>query len=137
MARVRLVLGSVSVGRSPVETRRVPSNINRKMHWAKKLRWDRAWKEEVFYAVAQQRGKLGKLPLAGVPKVSVQLFQTKLMDYDNLHSSAKVIIDALKVGGGCGVIADDGPNDISVSVSQEQVNRRDDEHVEVELSFSV
>lgn len=128
---ITLKLGQVCVGKNSVQCRRIPFNTaNRQMHWAIKAKWAKAWKEEVGWAFMQQRNKLCKLPLK-FAHITINLYTTRLMDYDGAYTAIKPILDGLKVNGGVGVIIDDSPKYIDLLVKQIKVAHREDEHVEL------
>lgn len=119
--------------------RKVPLNPNARMHWAERHRWNRAWKDAVYYSWLE----LGKPKLAGEgkPTVSILFRQIHLMDKDNLHAAAKPLIDALKpahgildANPGIGLIPDDGPDDIVLEVIQEKAEKRDEEGITMTIS---
>ena len=51
MSSVQLKLNQVCTGKRKPKCRYVPYNQNKKMHWATKAKWKKAWEEEVAWAV--------------------------------------------------------------------------------------
>jgi hypothetical protein len=78
----------------------------------------------------------GELPLDR-PQLTISFFQIQTMDADNLRGSGKIVIDALKEDGGCGLIRDDSPEDLPAPIyRQEKVMHRKEEHVEVDITVT-
>lgn len=140
--RIKLKLGNVLVGIKNPQTRRVPHNMsNQRMHWAEKKRWNNAWAEEVGWAFMANRNKFGKLPLKKC-KMTFKLFMTQPYDLDGAYRSIKPLLDAFKVWKdgkkqvpGLGVIVDDSPKHLDLCVKLEKVKKRDEEHVEIIISY--
>lgn len=125
---IKLKLGQVCVGKRKITCRRVPYNTaNRVMHWTKKAQWKKAWEEEVYWVVKENRKKLGKLPLK-FAHIRINLSNIRLMDYDGAYASVKPILDGLRYAD---VIVDDSPKDIDLEVKQFKVKHRVDEKVEI------
>lgn len=99
------------------------------MHWAEAKKWHDGWFSEV--AIAARLATRGK---AMVPylraRVIVDYQVVRLMDVDNLHGSAKPLLDALKdAHGGAGVIVDDSPEHIELVVRQCKVGKINEQGV--------
>jgi len=124
---IKLQLNQVCIGVRNYKCLRVPDSPNKKMHWATKHKWTKAWQEAVGWAVIKNRQKLGKLPLCK-PQICVLLRLCKLRDKDNLYASVKAVVDGLTIAG---VIEDDSPKYIDLDVKQEKVAHRKDEYVEI------
>ena len=62
---ILLKLNPVTIGKRELKTRSIPCNDNqlRRMHWAEKGKWAKAWKEEVGWAVKEYRSKSKPLVL--------------------------------------------------------------------------
>ncbi len=130
---ITLKLNQVCLGKRVVRCRRIPHNMsNSRMHWMTRNKWNQAWKEEVGNAVMMQRREFWKLPLE-YAKITIVFFTTRLMDYDGAYNAAKPILDGLKVKDGAGVIIDDSPKYIDLTVKQEKVAHRQEEHVEIQI----
>lgn len=120
-------LKPVSVkARNGFRTRAVPYGPNTRMHWGLRARWNKAWQEEVGWA----------LKLAGVKKpeytrVAFRLYTTRPQDFDNSVASVKALLDGLK-----GIaIEDDAQKYIGqVPVDTIKVATLLEEHVEIDLS---
>lgn len=125
-------LGQVCIGQRTFKCRRIPHNQNARIHWHEKSRWNQAWREEVYWAVRLMKRSLPKLPLEHA-KLRITFFQIKTADQDNCYGSAKILVDALKVNGGAGVIVDDSPKHVEIEVGQTKVSHMKDEHVEIEV----
>ena len=97
-----------------LEIPRIPESPNdlRRFHWRHRHRHDKLWKDEVWYAVLQ--AKPFHAPLAKV-KVSIDRRSRGRLDPDNLVSSMKPVIDALRHAG---VIRNDTPDHIELVVTQ-------------------
>lgn len=130
---ITLTLGQVCVGKRVMKCRRVPHNFaNKRVHWSERYRWGEAWKSEVGYTFMAARPRNLKLPLK-FAKITVILSVIHLFDYDGAYSCVKPILDALKVTGGVGVIIDDSPQYVDLSVQQKQVRHKADEGVEIRI----
>ena len=124
---IKLQLNQVCIGVRNYKCLRVPDSPNKKMHWAIKHKWTKAWQSEVGWAVIKNRHKLGKLPLLK-PQICVLLRLCKLRDKDNLYASVKAVVDGLTLAG---VIEDDSPKYIDLTVKQEKVAHRKDEGIDI------
>ena len=97
-----------------IEVPRIPESPNelRRFHWRHRYRHDRLWKDEVWYAVLQ-------IKLVGAPfpkaKIMIDRRSRGKLDPDNLVSSMKPVIDALRHAK---VIADDTHEHIQLTVTQ-------------------
>ena len=94
----------------------VPS-LNRllRMHWRTRRRLLKKWEWAVFAEVYRLGGPIA---VKQVGRVAVRITRRgrKTLDQDNLHGSAKIILDALKASR---VIDDDSPAHIELTVEQE------------------
>jgi len=130
----------------------VPPNwLNWKRGLKERIRSRTDWKERASLAARVARAKSGWL----LPKnsdhrsVAIRCFRVRQLDHDGLHASVKPIIDGLKyvqyvrLGKrgtryvqveGAGLIYDDGPRFVTVSVSQHPVEHFADEKTEIEVS---
>ncbi|MFH2013545.1 MAG: hypothetical protein ABIJ17_01075 [Patescibacteria group bacterium] len=102
---------------------------NQSMHWREKYEWCKAWKEEVYGQVMIIRNKLGKLPLLN-PKITIVFHVVRQFDLDGAYNAAKPILDGLKVDW-AGLIVDDSPKYIELSVKQTKVDHKVEERVEI------
>ena len=59
--------------------------------------------------------------------VSIESRRIRLLDTDNLVGGSKFVLDLLKKRGGCGLIDDDAPDRIALSVTQTKVRHPVDE----------
>ena len=141
MGKIILKLGQVCIGSRRPVCRRLPHNMsNQRMFWATKNQWRDAWQEEVYYAIAQNRQQLGKLPLRK-PKIELTAYVCRLYDPDNLSGIFKPLIDQFKeIKGydkqghkiaGSGLIVDDSAKYCQIKCKQKKVARRQDERVEI------
>jgi len=96
-----------------------PPSANNRLHWAKKARLMRVFKEDIAWQVkAVYREK----PLALAHVRCIILHSTAhLYDYDNAYSVVKSLVDGLTMGG---LIEDDSPRHITLSVHQERGTAR-------------
>ena len=116
---------------SSKKCRYVPANMmNVKMHWAEKAKWKKAWEEEVLWAVYKNRKKFGKLPLQ-YAKVKIIFHHIKVFDKDGMYSAAKPIVDGLVKAG---VIVDDSPRYIDLTVTQKKANKVIEQCVEIKIT---
>jgi len=116
------------------QTRKYPHNFsNVQFHWSLKHRWNKEWKEAVSTEVMLNRKKLGKLPLQGIPNIKVVFKMTQPFDLDGAYRASKPLVDALKIRDGCGVIIDDSPKDINLTVETKKVAHKAEEGVYIEL----
>lgn len=107
--------------------RSVPHSLNSKMHWTERNKWNMGWYEEVYYAMAQQRRKFGKLPYAQ-SRFLIRYYLTHPMDKDNAYGSAKPIIDGLRYAG---VIVDDSIRHFDFEIEQIKIKKVTDQGVEL------
>ncbi len=112
------------------ECRYVPYNTsNKKMHWAKKAKWKKAWEEEVGWCIYENRKKLGKLPYQKA-HVTVVFTHIQLFDKDGSYTAAKPIIDGLTKNG---VIIDDSPKYIDLHVEQRKAIKVSDQNTQIRI----
>ena len=97
-----------------LEIPRIPESPNdlRRFHWRHRYRHDQLWKDEVRYAVLQSKPL--NIPFAKA-KVSIDRRSRGRLDPDNLVSSMKPVIDALRHAR---VLADDTVDHIELTVTQ-------------------
>ena len=74
--------------------------------------------------------KKGEARHTGRVAVSITAFQVRLLDPDNL--CPKHLIDGLRYAG---LIHDDNPEEIILTVSQKKVRTKEEERTEVELTY--
>jgi hypothetical protein len=93
---------------------RAPPSLNQtlRMHWIERRRLQRLWVKEIWVAAFEAQIKT---PPTLKAKVSIERRGPKLLDPDNAVGATKIVIDALK---DCGLIEDDSPDHIELSVSQ-------------------
>jgi len=64
--------------------------------------------------------------------VSYVLYRVRLLDPDAIHGATKVCTDCLQQ---IGLISGDGPNDITLSVSQEKVAHRNEQRTKLTIVY--
>lgn len=109
---------------------RVPPSLNvwLRLHWAKKTKYKAALLEALWASLHENNPKKPKFPFKK-SKIDIEYFLHELRDVDNLWGSVKPLIDCLKIDKGLGIIQDDSPEYITLSVEQYKVETRDDEMV--------
>lgn len=128
-----LKLNPVTIGRRELKTRSIPCNDNqlRRMHWAERGKWAKAWKEEVGWAVQKYRSKTKEWVFFFHKKLTIQVifYCIKTMDSDNAMAAIKPLIDGLV---DMEVIKDDSDAFVKIlPVMQIKVSKREEEHVEI------
>lgn len=131
MSPMKIKLGKVCVGLS-LECRYIPHNFaNKKMHWAKMHKWNKAWKDEVGWRIYENMKELRKL---GLPldkcHMTITLYATHLMDTDGAYRAVKPLVDAFTEQG---IIKDDSVKYLILEVKQIKVNHLVEQHVEIEI----
>lgn len=129
---IHLKLGKVCIGSKKPVCRSIPLSPNRlnTMHWAIKMAWKNAWKEEVWgrWLEIRKDHKDIKFPLEKV-KITPYVFYSKLQqDMDNQIASLKPVIDGLTE---CGVIVDDNPHCVNLEMPTYVHCKKDQEHIEL------
>jgi hypothetical protein len=125
--------------RFTIPRRLLSANQLLRMHWAKRRKEQRTWDVEVLAALLALPGGVGTTrPIRVVDEegkllrvrrdVKITRHGARLMDYDNLHGSVKMLVDALKHHG---LIVDDSPQWCSLTVDQRKSKQY---KVEVEIS---
>ncbi len=100
-------------------------------HWAVRARDHKLWKVQIALAAA----KFGMwLPLKDKPAVprlvTITSYRTLLLDYDNLASGAKGLLDAIVA---LNLLHDDSPEWVETIYRQEKC-KRGQEHTVIEIS---
>ena len=131
-----LKLNPVTIGKRELKTRSIPCNDNqlRRMHWAERGKWAKAWKEEVGWAVKEfcSKTKQSVFSRHKKPAIQVIFYCIKTMDSDNSMAAIKPILDGLVV---MEVIEDDSPAFVDIlPVKQIKVSKREKEHVEIVIN---
>lgn len=139
MLSVTLKLNQVCIGKKVIHCRRIPHSMNHKMHFHARNKWNKAWQDEVGYALIPVRKKLGKLPLK-YASIIITFYCIAEIDLDNMYTAAKPLVDALKIRvssnkPGLGVIEDDKRKFCVWEVSWVPVKHRVDEHVEMDIQW--
>lgn len=95
----------------------VPSlNKLLRMHWVARRKLLKQWEWLIFLEFWKQHGGATNYYRAEKAKVRITRFSHHLLDPDNLHGSAKIVLDALKK---IGLIADDAPDRLWLICEQE------------------
>jgi len=127
MVRIKLERVCIEKKKGIFECRYIPYTINKPMHWAVKRKWKLVWEEEVNWTVYKNRKKFGKLPLK-YAKIEIVYHQTHISDTDNMYGSVKPVVDGLVKAG---VIIDDKPKYLDLTVTQRKAKSLADQHVEI------
>ena len=122
---IRFSLGEVSIPGG--KRRRYPLGPNARIHWGERHKWNEAWREEVWRAVAgcPQRWSLS-LPWE-YAIIKLTIYATHRPDDDNATAMVKPIVDSLK---GL-VIKDDAAEKVRIIVETKKVEHKKEEHVEI------
>lgn len=103
--------------------RAVPHSPNKNVHWGFLMRWRKAWKDEVYYALKEINAEMQKKP-----HITFELRTTHPQDYDNSIASIKPLLDGMKGV----VIKDDSPEHIwTPKVKTVKVNTKEEEGVTI------
>lgn len=88
-------------------------NTMMRRHWSVDMRLKKRWRQMVMVAAC------GKMPKAALnrARITITRFSPRMLDADNCTGGAKHCIDGLKW---CGIIADDTPEHIELTVRQEK-----------------
>lgn len=101
-------------------------NTMLRRHWSVDRRLKNRWRIMVWAALKQQAG--GKaLPPLNKARVTITRISPRMLDADNCTGGAKHVIDSLRV---CGLIVDDTPEHIELTVRQEK--GRAATHIQIE-----
>lgn len=119
-----LELGTVCITRT--KCRRIPYSPNKRMHWAERARWTKAWQEEVFYRL---RGTYPQVSPAERVILTLTFYTTRPQDFDNTIASSKAIIDGLKGYA----IKDDNAAHCEMNFKIEKVEHKTQEHVKIQI----
>lgn len=123
-------LGTVCIGKREFVCRAVPFSPNKRMHWARKAEWTKAWKEEVRYRLLEAGVRSDNANLATGKKanIAITLYTIRPQDYDNSVAAVKAIIDGMK---GL-VFVDDSPKYLNKpKVKTVKVAHLDEQRVEI------
>jgi hypothetical protein len=97
----------------------VAPSLNRlmRMHWAKRRKLKKKW-DWIIHVSMYQRG-MDFAALRGGGKLQVRIIRRSvhILDPDNLHGAAKLILDAMCE---CGALIDDDPAHIELICEQER-----------------
>lgn len=100
-----------------IQVPEVAPSLNRlvRMHWAARNRLLKKWQWIVWAEVYRLGGPSG-MKFHGKVRVRITRRSHHLLDADNLHGAAKLVLDALKTAK---VIEDDSPEHIELHCEQE------------------
>lgn len=101
------------------------------MHWALRNKWNQGWKEEVRVAWAVARPRSFAKPLE-FSHIRVTLRVSRYFDHDGAYSAAKPLIDGLTEAG---VIVDDSPKYVMLTVDQVIVFKKAEECAIIEIAW--
>lgn len=114
---------------SGTKCRRLPYGPNKRMHWAERARWTKAWQEEVYYWLAEQYPQRAILERA---TITLTFYTTRPQDFDNTVASAKPLIDGLKGWA----IRDDDATHCEMRFKIKKVEHKNQEKVKIEIQKS-
>ena len=102
-------------------------------HWSKrrKLKSNYAWEMLSQMKPLAKPGSIITGPGFETAHITITRYAVQLLDPDNLPASMKIPIDALRLAG---VIVDDSPAHITLEVTQQRVNHRKEQRVEIEVT---
>lgn len=101
-----------------IQVPEIAPSLNRlvRMHWSARRRLLKKWEWIVFAEVYRVGGPLA-IKYHGKMRVSIIRRSHHVLDHDNLHGAAKLVLDALKAAR---VIEDDSPDHIELHCEQER-----------------
>lgn len=105
----------------------VPPSLNMlmRMHWSKRKKLIDLWHRWIWVACSQAGVRTrDPLPFA---KVTVECRRKRALDPDNLYASAKPVLDGLRAHG---LILDDSPSHITLTVTQSKGEPQTRVHIE-------
>ncbi len=104
-----------------------PPSLNKRLHWSVRSGLNIAWKNHVFWHVQEKKKEFGKIPYRRA-NVEIIYYACRLMDWDNAYTSAKSIVDGLKLGK---VIEDDNQEHIELKVRSIKVAHKNEQKIEI------
>lgn len=126
-----LTLGKVYIQtRDGLEGRMWPPNLNARLHWLKRSKWNQKFKHMVWGLVMEQKKNFGKIPYARA-KIVVTFYTCRPMDFDNSATSAKPLMDGLKMAG---VIVDDNQGAIEPHYSFIKVSTMKEQKTTIKIT---
>lgn len=130
--RIHLKLGKVCIGKKNLQCRNVPHSPNylNNKHWAIRMAWRNAWKEEVWGRWIEIKKDYSKIELPfKIARITPYVFAIKPQDHDNFIASLKPIIDGLK---DCNIITDDDYDHIRYNPEiYVPIKTKEAEHIEL------
>lgn len=115
----------ITIGKKKPESRRLPPNSNNKMHWAKRAKWVKEFKDQSYWLC-----KIQKLPKMKKAKIIVENYTIAPQDRDNLYSAAKPIIDGIVTAG---VIPDDSEKYLDQQIRNIKVNHKSEQKLLIKI----
>lgn len=115
------------------ELRGCPPNLsNHRLHWAQRHRILREWKRSAFMLGTSARNTEGWNVATAQDRrqVVITLRRSPLLDPDNAYASVKPVVDGLVSAG---LIHDDGPVFLELTVRQEKARRRFEQRTIIEV----
>ncbi len=129
MSVITIKTGIVTTGRgSKLVSRRIPHNqLNQRMHFIERNRWNQAWKTEVGWLLKAQKARMPAWPLKR-PLVTIILQTCHPFDQDGSNSAIKPILDGMVE---CGCLEDDSLEKVDLKVQQEKVTKKINQGVKI------
>lgn len=126
MQKFILDLHPISLGKMKIKTRRLPPSLNARMHWAERAKWNKEFKDQVYWLC-----KIQKIPASKYAEITVINYTLKPMDRDNLYGASKACVDAVVLAG---VIPDDSEIYLDLKVKNVLVKTRKEQRVEMVIA---
>jgi Holliday junction resolvase RusA-like endonuclease len=133
---VHIKLGKVCIGKKIVKCRNTPHSPNylNTKHWAVRVAWKDAWKEEVWARWQEQKKKFEGVVLPfPCANLQVWVFYSGIsQDTDNQFAAMKPIIDALTENK---IIIDDAYQYLRIKPIKFVPSTKANEHIELNLEL--
>ena len=123
--RYTLEIPPVTIGKRIFHTRRLPPDLNARMHYMVRAGWSKAFREHAFLFA-----RAAKIPAHDKAVVTIENHAIRLKDGDNLITTLKPILDGLRDAK---VIPDDDHGHVRVASEQVRVHHKKDEKVFIHI----
>lgn len=128
MISIKLSQACIST-RNKTECRYIPHSLNHRMHWSKRSKWNKAWKDLVYWSIMERRKELGIIPYK-FASITIVHHTCHPLDRDNAYTAAKSIIDGIVLAG---VIPDDTDQYLDLKVQVNKISTLKDQGVEIQI----
>ena len=112
------------------KVRYIPHNLNHRLHWRVRHRWNVKWKTNIWNEVLIHKHEVPDLSFNNA-NVKITFLYCHRLDDDNAHTCCKPLLDGLRYSG---VIIDDDPSHISLTVETIKVKHVIEQGVVIEVS---